>query len=406
MDDKKIVVVVPTRNRADLAINAINSVLTQEGVAAADIIVSDNSTESADVAKLSEFCRNLNNPLVHYIRPPKPLPMSDHWSWAMDKALSISQANYVTYLTDRIVLRPHSLKDLTHIISLYPEKVIAYSWDMIKDESIPVISFQLIRTGKVYEVTSQDLLDLGAESVFNFSLPRMMNSVCPRKTVEAVKAKFGRLFFTDNPDFNFAYTCLDTIDSILFYDFPLLISYGSGVSNGTTFFRGKFGQTDATKDFMETTKFNDIGEFVSKLPLSAVKHIAYEYDLAKQLSKSGKFKELDEDKLIRRLLGTVIFYEDKEQKSKSLRQVYSINKSRFLWNYAYTFLNSYRLRGITKLKSKMKSRNALDIMKSHQSLEEAMSEVLDTPRAVTGSRDHFDIRVGRFARELDITFKT
>lgn len=406
MGNNKIVVVVPTRNRSELAVNAINSLLTQEGCAPADIIVSDNSTDEKDLARLSEFCRSLDNPLVQYVRPPEPFSMSDHWNWIMDKALEMSEANYVSYLTDRIVLRPTALRELTDIITLYPEKAVSYSWDMIKDDSRPVVSFQLIRTGKLYEVTSQDLLDLGAESVFNFSLPRMMNMVCPRKIVEAVKAKHGRLFFTDNPDFNFAYTCLDIVDSILFYDYPLMISYGSGVSNGTTFFKGKFGTTDATKHFMQTTKFDQIGEFVSKLPLSAVKHIAYEYDLAKQLSESGKFKELDEDKLLRRLLSVVMFYEDKQEKRRSLKQIYSINKAKFPWHFIYTYFNSYKLRGITKLKSRMGSKDALDLIKHHQTLEEAMSEIIDTPRDVTNSRDFFDLRIGRAPRELDVKFRT
>src|SRR5687768_15318968 len=182
MAEKRFLVVIPTRNRSELAVNAVNSVLNQQD-GSAEVIVSDNSTERGEADKLSKFCSELGDRRVRYIRPPEPLPMTEHWNWAMSEALSLSRASHIIYLTDRLFLKPFALKTLAEIINQYPEKAVSYSWDLINDISLPVVSFQLIRTEKLYEVSSQDLLDLAAESFFNYSLPRMLNCCCPRKII-------------------------------------------------------------------------------------------------------------------------------------------------------------------------------------------------------------------------------
>ncbi len=53
-DYKNLLVVIPTRNRAELAINAINSVLSQENCEL-ELIVSDNSTDDAEVSRLADY---------------------------------------------------------------------------------------------------------------------------------------------------------------------------------------------------------------------------------------------------------------------------------------------------------------------------------------------------------------
>ena len=401
MNDKGFLVVIPTRNRADLAINAVNSVINQQDCRV-EVIVSDNSTDNEEVAKLSEFCLEIGDNRVRYIRPSEPMAMTDHWDWAMNEALNLSRASHIMYLTDRLILKPFALRDISGIVNLYPEKVISYSWDLINDISLPFISFQLIRTGKLYEVSSQDLLDLAAESFFNYSLPRMLNCCCPRKIIEAVREKYGKCFFSDNPDFNFAYTCLEIEDSVLFYDYPLIISYGLSVSNGTNFSRGLFNKTDTTKDFIKNAKFDsDTNALVANLPVSVTKFIAYEYNLVKQISGSSKFKDLDEDKLLRKLMGIIILYEDNQEKSKGLKKIYLINKIKFPAYVLQVYLSVYTQRLINKLKSKMESTTSFDIIKTHQSLDEAMNDIISNPRPPTSTRAFFEARIGRAPNEVE-----
>ena len=71
-----IAVLIPTRNRPELAVDAVRSLLDQD--CALDIYVSDNST---DPEPLREFART--EPRVHYLRPQTELSMPQHWDWAM-----------------------------------------------------------------------------------------------------------------------------------------------------------------------------------------------------------------------------------------------------------------------------------------------------------------------------------
>src|SRR6476620_12635999 len=99
-----IVVVIPTRNRSAIAMNAVRSVLDQP-VENLHALVSDNSTIEAEREALAAFCSSQNDERLRYVRPPKPLPMAEHWEWALDEALGSSQASHVTYLTDRMMFR-------------------------------------------------------------------------------------------------------------------------------------------------------------------------------------------------------------------------------------------------------------------------------------------------------------
>jgi glycosyltransferase involved in cell wall biosynthesis len=101
----RLAVVIPTRNRAELAINALRSVLA-ESSPAVHVVVSDNSTALEEAEKLSRFCTELGADQVRYIRPPHPQGMSDHWQWALEQARGQSESTHFTYLTDRMVFRP------------------------------------------------------------------------------------------------------------------------------------------------------------------------------------------------------------------------------------------------------------------------------------------------------------
>src|SRR2546422_2354060 len=99
------VVVIPTRNRPDLAMNAIRSVL-QEPLVDVHVIVSDNSTTEADRSALAGFCARLSNARLLCIAPPRALPATEHWDWAMHQALQRYDAGHFIYLTDRSVFKP------------------------------------------------------------------------------------------------------------------------------------------------------------------------------------------------------------------------------------------------------------------------------------------------------------
>lgn len=295
MPPEALVIIVPTRNRADLARNAVSSVLGQSGCQPY-VLVSDNSTSAPDRADLSSYCLQLGDERVRYLTPPEPLPMAKHWDWAMEQALSIYDSSHFAFLTDRMLFKPAALESLVEIINAYPHKLLSYMHDMVDDFSIPVVVRQYTWTGNLYEVSSARLLEMSAQGVmYDSCLPRMLNCIVPRSILAAIRQRFGNIFAPIAPDWNFCYRALEVVDSILFHDKAPLVHYAQTRSNGQS---AHYGITnDAYHSFIR-----DLGSlpvnFAAPFPeiITVWNAIISEYCHVKKVTQSPKFTEVDEDK--------------------------------------------------------------------------------------------------------------
>src|SRR5712691_2502676 len=145
-----MIVIIPTRNRAELARNALDSVLSQPDCEVR-VLVSDNSTTSADRAELSRYCQQLRHERLRYLTPPEPLPTTQHWDWAIQQALSLYDSRHFTFLTDRMMFKPDVLRPLLEIVRVYPDKILSYMHDKVDDFSSPAVLHQYTWTGNLYE---------------------------------------------------------------------------------------------------------------------------------------------------------------------------------------------------------------------------------------------------------------
>jgi YD repeat-containing protein len=287
------VVVIPTRNRAQLAMNAVRSLLDQP-VDDFRILVSDNSTSEPDRNDLESFCASLADSRMRYVRPPQPLPMPEHWEWAIEQALANYKTSHFSYLTDRMMFRQGALKELLGLTLRYPDKVITYNHDRISDDTRPIRVEQYEVTEKLLEVESQRLLQLVSEVILHHGLPRMMNCIVPRRVLEVIHRRFGNVFTSIAPDFNFCFRCLDLEDSILFYDKSPLFHYAQDRSNGASAVRGE--STQDTIDFeanlpVESSKRN-YATPISSL-ITATNAVLNEYLIYKQETGSPRFPGLN-----------------------------------------------------------------------------------------------------------------
>lgn len=146
----KFTVVIPTRNRSDLAIRAVRSVVEYQGQDV-QLLVSDNSTNASDIETLSEFCRDLADSRVTYLRPPQPLPMTEHWEWAMQQALNFPEASDFLYLTDRSIFKPGHLQRIIEIAQQNPGQVISYDWVTVFDHLDPIFVEKRNHSGQVID---------------------------------------------------------------------------------------------------------------------------------------------------------------------------------------------------------------------------------------------------------------
>lgn len=285
------VVVIPTRNRADLAMNALRSVLEQP-VDDLHLIVSDNSTIKGDRSALEAFCQQISDPRLLYIEPPTPLSMTEHWDWAMREALHRFDASHFLYLTDRSVFKPGVLRDIVKFANQYPDKVISYDWVTIFDHLSPIIVERQPQTGQLVEVPASRLLFSSSRAIFPRCLPRMMNCCAPRSIIEKVQKRFGSVFASTAPDYNFCYRCLEIVDDILYYDCAAYVSYALTKSNGA----GAIGlKTEGAVDFASNLNLGGRRRnYATPLPAleTEINWIMHEYCVVQGETASGKFPKV------------------------------------------------------------------------------------------------------------------
>jgi hypothetical protein len=238
-DSVQLLVVVPTRNRADLAIETAKSILRLNHPQLR-LVVSDNSTSEHE----RELMRGASGPLgMEVWRPHTPLPMSEHWNWALLRARADPAASHVSIVTDRMLVRPVALAEMIDILGQFPADVVAYGHDRLDDLREPVRLEINQCTGRVMRLPSSLQATLVAESdeSVNLTLPRLLNCVVPKDVLHAVENRFGSMCRgTISPDFAFAFRCLATVPSTLFYDRSVLVHYAMDRSNGASVARGVF----------------------------------------------------------------------------------------------------------------------------------------------------------------------
>lgn len=318
MVEQSLMVVIPTRNRAGLAMNAIRSALAQ-GEAAAQVLVSDNSTEPAEIETLARFCEGLGGGRVRYVRPQTPLGMSEHWNWAMQQALE-SDCSHFTILSDRMLFKRGQLTTAFEIAQQYPDQILCYMHDKVIDFASPYTVEQHDWTGKLYRVTSARLLTLSADSViYDRSTPRMLNCLVPRGVLTAIKERFGTIFSSIAPDWNFCYRALEVVDSILFFSKAVLVHYALSQSNGQSTERGI--KNSAFEDFLKTLHkpLNHAAPFPEIITVWNA--IINEYCVTKQETQSAKFPELNMEKYIQALAVGITWIEDPEVRREMERKL-------------------------------------------------------------------------------------
>ncbi|MEP6636970.1 MAG: glycosyltransferase, partial [Acidobacteriota bacterium] len=311
-----VVVVVPTRNRAELAKNAIRSVLAQP-VDDLSVMISDNSTAPQERAELADFCAKLADRRVRYVTPPQPLSMSKHWDWALAEAMSFYDASHFVYLTDRMMFKSGQLQRITNVARHYPDKIISYNHDRIVDFPLPIRVERYPSTGKLFEIDCLHLSYIYSQAVPQVCLPRMLNCIVPRGALEAVRQRFGDVFSSISPDFNFGFRCLELFDNIIFYDCSAIFHYALERSNGASVTRGNL--TNDHADFIANLPVNSANRnYATPIPqiVTAGNAIFHEYCFIKQETRSPRFFELNLERYLRQLAEELEEVDDSQAKDE------------------------------------------------------------------------------------------
>jgi hypothetical protein len=286
----RLAVGIPTRNRAELAISAVESVLRSK-LETVKAIVSDNSTEEAERERLEDFCARQPPDAVEYVRPPEPLAMPAHWEWLRSQISERASPTHVTYLTDRMVFTAGALAELTQVADRHPGRVLSYQHDYVNDLRSPVELVQAQWTGRLYELDARKLLEMSSRAEYGNYLPLMLSCFAPVEVLEAIKMRFGDVFGSVSPDYCFAYRCLAVRDSILYLDRSCLIHYAMTRSSGISYLRG-LPNEDAS-DFDGSLSVPRFGATPEPALETITNAVIQEYCAARELAGDDRFPPVD-----------------------------------------------------------------------------------------------------------------
>lgn len=235
---RSFVALVPTRNRAGLAQAAARALLAQQHGYKLSVVISDNSSDPAQVRELAEFVATARDPRLHYLRPERELAMAQHWDWALEAALERTGATHLLVNTDRMLMRPGAFAILGALAQRFPDTAISYNLDRVNDLAAPVVLERKRWSGALSELRGATLLEQAAHCAFPDCIPRLLNCVVPAEAIRAVRARFGDACVSISPDYAFGFRYAAVRPGLRFYDRSPLLHYAITRSNGTSFLRG------------------------------------------------------------------------------------------------------------------------------------------------------------------------
>jgi hypothetical protein len=247
----RVAIGIPTRNRAELARHAIQSIVEQRlpATLSIDTFVSDNSTVSEESAAIEQVATAIGQPPVVLIRPPDDLPMVEHWNFLLTQMLRRSDADYFLFLTDRMFFKRDALRALSQAIQRRPHSpVITYGIDTLHD-LVPPYFLRLRKwSGQCVRVSTAAALNAASRGHIDDYLPRMLNSAAHRSLLQRLTRHYGSVFASVAPDFAFCFRALSLVDHYTSIDQSLIVQHGLGRSNGRSMSRGVV--TPDSHDFM------------------------------------------------------------------------------------------------------------------------------------------------------------
>lgn len=223
--------IIPTRNRTELAKNAVRSLLDQD--CPLEIWVSDNSP--APDAELRAFCDAQG---VSYLRPPREMSSPTHWDWAIPEVMRRSTATHFGVHYDRKWSKRGEYTPVRDVATRWPDQVLTFGGDTVADE--PLRLWRMPWTGKLFAIDTAKVVRLTAQGRINemaWLLPLLSNCVVPRTILNDVIARFGDLCDSSSADSAFAFRFFALHDRYLYLDRAVGVLYSPQRSAGLGYLR-------------------------------------------------------------------------------------------------------------------------------------------------------------------------
>lgn len=154
----KYSICIPTFNRSEVVINALNSATNQENQDF-EILIVDNNSDENHKTFLEEYLDGASLKNLTYIRNSHNIGMFKNW----DKCIDIAKGDYISILSDDDLLAPNFLTNIDCVVERYPNS--AY---FVKKNEFEILQpFFSPRRGKPFDVSNVRRLNRNIFKWFN-----------------------------------------------------------------------------------------------------------------------------------------------------------------------------------------------------------------------------------------------
>ena len=252
-------IVIPTRDRAFLLKDLIDSIVSQD-FDDFEIIVADNSKELLSQDLLGNY---KNEARLHNVKTGN-LNMADNWETAINSA----SGQYLLLFSDKMILKQGSLKFLKEYINQNNPDCVTWNIDAYYDHNNVYFDKATIEKDKI--ISSDDLFrDILKADMMSFETSAFhCNSAVSFEIINKIKSKTGRVCMQLNPDYTMSYQILMYISKIHKISKSLSVlryqDLDTGYGNGSSFMK----KTSQSALFMNDNKdwVHRIGE-INDVPI-------------------------------------------------------------------------------------------------------------------------------------------
>jgi len=229
-NDIKFTVIIPTRERADVLVHCLRTVVAQD-YENLEIIVSDNHSND----NTREVVESFRDKRIKYINTGRRLSMSSNWEYA----LSFVSEGYVGFLGDDDGLLPGSMTRLSKIIDEYrPDAINApyvdYNWPDNGTDAAGQIRVPS-RSATKYYSSARFISDLLSGYLSYVDGPLIYNgSFAKIEAINAARDEEGVFFKAQSPDVYSAVALSFVTSRFLRIKDPVAIAGRSRHSNGSS----------------------------------------------------------------------------------------------------------------------------------------------------------------------------
>jgi glycosyltransferase involved in cell wall biosynthesis len=258
-------VVVPTRERADVLVHCLRTVVAQT-YGNFRVIVSDNFSQDAT----RDIVESFGDPRIRYINTGRRLNMSDNWEFALGHV----ETGWVTIIGDDDGLLPNSLAQASEIIGAtgvlaIRSSVCAYRWPSLTGEPFGQIRIPLQRGVEIRDSRHWLARAMDARASYP-DLPMLYNGgFVDVSVLQTLKTRTGRFYRSAIPDVYTAVAIASLVDRYAYSRAPLAVNGASRHSTGTSqFSAGNRGQDSPASRFLTEQNM----PFHADLPILADGH--------------------------------------------------------------------------------------------------------------------------------------